>query len=196
MRPHGKSPGLAAGSWGQVLDRPCPQWDQAAPSPLLVHGGQGGSPQWASTLGYWEFSGQREKGPREGRRWRSVWKVLSLASSGSPPSPGSGPGAMSSDSRPCPAVSKSCRQHPHQRTWPATVPPPTAPSSVALLPYHQLLGHPQHKVWQQDYRQLDPDVQDHSVWELEHSRTIGSHNQKIPGPSDIGMLLFQAPKTL
>ena len=41
-------------------------------------------------------------------------------------------------------------------------PPPLPPPQWLLLLYHQLLGHPQNKVWQQNYRQLDPDVQDHT----------------------------------
>ena len=45
VRPHGKSFGLAAGSWGQVLDCPCPQWEQAAPRvPHLFMGGGGFPP--------------------------------------------------------------------------------------------------------------------------------------------------------
>lgn len=163
---------------------------------LLVHGGRGGFPQWASTLGHCEFSGQREEGPRERKEVPECLEGSQPGLSGSPPSPGSGPGAMSSDNGPCPAVGKSCRQHPHQCTWPATVPPPpTAPSPVAppALPPAPGASSKQGVATE---LQATGSRRPGPHWELEHSRTVGSHSEKIPGPSDIGIFLFQAPKTL
>ena len=166
-----------------------------AQSLLFVHGGRGGSfngPALSATV---SSAGNGRRVPGKGRRCRSGWKVLSLASSGSPPSPGSGPGAMSSDSNPCPAVGKSCSQHPHQCTWPATVPPPTAPSPVAppALPPAPGASSTQGVATElQATGSRCPGPR----WELEHSRTVGSYNENIPGPSDIEIFLFQAPKTL
>lgn len=91
VRPHGKSPGLAAGSWGQFLDCPCPQWDQAAPRLSYLFMGGGGvslnGPALSATV---SSMGNGRRVPGKGRRCRSVWKVLSLASLGPLPVLGQG----------------------------------------------------------------------------------------------------------
>lgn len=144
----------------------CAQDPQVFNEDMAWGGGHLGGP---STPSHCEFRGQPEGVPaREGgggvHARPSAWPLL-----GPPPSPGSGPGAMSSGSSPCPAVSTGAAAKTHisapglSLRHPATPPPP--PEQGLLPPHPQLLWRPQPKVWHQNFRQLAPDFQNHSTLE-------------------------------
>ena len=116
------------------LDCPCPQWVQESPPslaaprvPTCSWGGVAlGGP---STLSHCEFRGQRGVPGREGGG-RVCGRLLAWPLLGPPRSPGSGPGAMNSDSGPCPSVSTRAAANTHTSA-PGLLQHHPAPSPVA-----------------------------------------------------------------
>lgn len=119
------------GSWtAPVLSgsrKALPPW--LRPEAPLVHGGGGVALGGPSNLSHCEFRGQRGIPGREGGG-RVCGRLLAWPLLGPPCSPGSGPGAMNSDSGPCPSVSTRAATNTHTSTpglLPATA-LPTPPS--------------------------------------------------------------------
>ena len=150
----------------------CAQDPQVFNEDMAWGGGHLGGP---STPSHCEFRGQPEGVPaREGgggvHARPSAWPLL-----GPPPSPGSGPGAMSSGSSPCPAVSTGAAAKTHISApglplrHPAT--PPTPPSRGSSRPTPSSCGalNPRYGIRTSD------------SW-LQTSRTTVPWNHKIPEP--------------
>lgn len=128
---------------GEVfLDCPCPQWVQESPPSLAAP--RGPTCSWGggvalggpSNLSHCEFRGQRGIPGREGGG-RFCGRLLAWTLLGPPRSPGSGPGAMNSDSGPCPCVSTRAATNTHTSTpglLPATALPPPQVAHPAPLP--------------------------------------------------------------